>query len=323
MEKRYQVFISSTFVDLKEEREEVMKAILSLDCFPAGMELFPASNQSQFDYIKRIIDKSDYYILIIAGRYGTEDTDCIGFTEKEYDYARSKGIPVYSFIYKNIDRIERGKTDKSEVKLKKLKSFIEKVSKDKMCSYWENKDQLSNGVEKSLRKGFKDDPRNGWIKGHLSNINNDIENIKKENEKLQKLVQELKAKISEDEFSDVLIKGDRSIIIFYDVIRKDTSKLSGKSIKLTWNILFKNLQGYFYDYVEFDMSKSSIEHMLSKYLESDELTQIKIHTDDFNKIIYYFEELGLLNIMESEFESYVKISDKGKKYYKQLCIHKK
>ena len=41
-EKRYQVFVSSTYEDLQEERREVMQALLELDCIPAGMELFPA-----------------------------------------------------------------------------------------------------------------------------------------------------------------------------------------------------------------------------------------------------------------------------------------
>lgn len=64
MEKRYQIFISSTFADLEEERKEVMEAIINLDCFPAGIEMFPAVDIEQFEYIKSIIDQSDYYILI-------------------------------------------------------------------------------------------------------------------------------------------------------------------------------------------------------------------------------------------------------------------
>lgn len=53
MEKRYQVFVSSTYSDLIEERKEVTQAILECDCFPAGMELFPASNRKQWDVIKK------------------------------------------------------------------------------------------------------------------------------------------------------------------------------------------------------------------------------------------------------------------------------
>lgn len=180
MEKRYQIFISSTFADLEEERESVMKAVLNVNCFPAGMELFPASNKSQFEFIKGIINKSDYYVLIIAGRYGTEDTDGVGFTEKEYDYAREIGVPVYSFIYKNIDNIPIGKTDKDTKKLKKLKRFIQKVQEDKMCNYWENKDQLRSSVETSLRTAFDDESRTGWVRGDLKLFEHGRENIPRE-----------------------------------------------------------------------------------------------------------------------------------------------
>lgn len=48
MEKRFQVFVSSTYEDLQEERKEVMQALLELDCIPAGMELFPASSEDQW-----------------------------------------------------------------------------------------------------------------------------------------------------------------------------------------------------------------------------------------------------------------------------------
>ena len=75
MEIKYQIFVSSTYEDLKEERKEVTQAILECNCFPAGMELFPASNKSQWEIIKRVIDESDFYLVIIAGRYGSIGID--------------------------------------------------------------------------------------------------------------------------------------------------------------------------------------------------------------------------------------------------------
>jgi hypothetical protein len=71
MDKRYQIFVSSTFADLQQERQAVMQALLSLDHFPAGMELFPASDEDQWALIKGVIDDSDYYVLVIGGRYPT------------------------------------------------------------------------------------------------------------------------------------------------------------------------------------------------------------------------------------------------------------
>lgn len=45
MEKRYQVFISSTFEDLKEERKAIIETLLNAKYIPAGMEMFLASNE--------------------------------------------------------------------------------------------------------------------------------------------------------------------------------------------------------------------------------------------------------------------------------------
>ncbi|MCR9883896.1 DUF4062 domain-containing protein, partial [Vibrio alginolyticus] len=75
MEKRYQVFVSSTFADLQEERQQVIQALMEMDCIPAGMELFPATDEEQWEFIKRIIDDCDYYLLIIGGRYGSVSSD--------------------------------------------------------------------------------------------------------------------------------------------------------------------------------------------------------------------------------------------------------
>lgn len=50
--KKYQVFISSTYTDLKEERSAVMRCLLEMNCIPVGMEQSPASNMNQMNYIK-------------------------------------------------------------------------------------------------------------------------------------------------------------------------------------------------------------------------------------------------------------------------------
>lgn len=95
--KRYQVFVSSTYRDLIEERTAVMNCLLDNDCIPVGMEKFPAMPMSQRDYIKRLIDESDYYLLIVAGKFGSIDRETgMGYTEKEFRYALEKEIPINS-----------------------------------------------------------------------------------------------------------------------------------------------------------------------------------------------------------------------------------
>lgn len=80
--KRFQVFVSSTYRDLADERSAIFDTLMKLDCIPAGMKSFPAFDEEQLEYIKRIIDDSDYYVLVIAGRYGSLTEDGLSFTEK-------------------------------------------------------------------------------------------------------------------------------------------------------------------------------------------------------------------------------------------------
>ena len=99
----YEVFVSSTFEDLKEERAHVMWVLVERRCLPTGMEHFSASSRPAWDRIKRDIEACDYYLLILAGRYGSMvPGDAIGYTEREYDYARSIDKPVLAFFHADI-----------------------------------------------------------------------------------------------------------------------------------------------------------------------------------------------------------------------------
>ena len=79
---KYQVFISSTYTDLKEERRKVLDVLLMADCIPAGMEAFVATDNEQFEVIKKVIDYCDYYVLILGMRYGSISP--VYFSSKPY-----------------------------------------------------------------------------------------------------------------------------------------------------------------------------------------------------------------------------------------------
>src|SRR6266403_1562984 len=100
--KRLQVFVSSTFTDLRKERQAAVEAILTAGHIPAGMELFTAGDESQMDVIKQWIDESDVYLLILGGRYGSiEPKSGKSYTHLEYDYAIAKGKPFFACVIKD------------------------------------------------------------------------------------------------------------------------------------------------------------------------------------------------------------------------------
>ena len=129
MDKRYQVFISSTYADLQEERQEVIQARLELDCIPAGMELFPAASEDQRTLIKKVIDDSDFYMVIIAGRYGSLGPDGLSYTEMEYRYALDSGKPIIGFVHRSLGDLAASRSESTDEGKAKLGAFRDLVQK--------------------------------------------------------------------------------------------------------------------------------------------------------------------------------------------------
>ncbi|MBI3817899.1 MAG: DUF4062 domain-containing protein [Planctomycetes bacterium] len=189
MDKRFQVFVSSTFRDLFDERREVIQAILEIDCIPSGMELFPAANDESWQLIKRVIEESDYYCLIIGGKYGSVDKDGISFTEREYDYAIQAGIPILAFLHGQPDEIPHGKSERDPVALARLAGFRQKVMKDHICKEWTNAADLGAKVSRGLIKEIRSNPRVGWIRADQLKMLQDTTETRRRVEKLEQDVQ--------------------------------------------------------------------------------------------------------------------------------------
>lgn len=157
---KYQVFISSTYEDLKSERSQVIKAILEMGHIPVGMEMFSAADEEQWKIITRQIDETDYYVVIVGNRYGSV-TGGVSYTEKEYDYAVSKGIPALGFIVDSSVEPLAKHVDKEDEKVAALLKFKSKV-KQRPVGFWKTADDLHGKVSIALMKAFHTAPRIGW-----------------------------------------------------------------------------------------------------------------------------------------------------------------
>lgn len=164
-DKKYQVFISSTYEDLKEERKAVEETIIRSGDFPVGMEAFPAADEEQFDFIKTVIAQCDYYVLIVAGRYGSLAPDGKSYTEKEYDYAVEVGVPVLVMIREEREKLPAHHSELDGHKREKLDSFIHSVSTGRLRKSWSSPDGLKLAVREALDHAKATKTRAGWVRG--------------------------------------------------------------------------------------------------------------------------------------------------------------
>src|SRR5437016_967972 len=99
MIKKLQVFVSSTYTDMLAERQAAVEAILRAGHIPAGMELFAAGDESQLETIRRWIEESDVFMLMLGGRYGSiEPRSGKSYVELEYEHAIKEKKPFFTAI---------------------------------------------------------------------------------------------------------------------------------------------------------------------------------------------------------------------------------
>jgi len=207
-EKKYQIFVSSTYTDLIDAREKVFETVLKLYHFPIGMEMFSADDDEQWEVIKDTIDSSDYYVVIIGHRYGSVTEEGLSYTEKEYDYAKDQNIPILAFIRNRDVATKPHERDDNHNNFEKLNKFIEKASESKMCDFWKNEDELSTKIAIALPKIFRKTPRIGWIradKGVSPEVSEEIARLSKENRDLRTEKEHLQSLIN-DKKPDISVK---------------------------------------------------------------------------------------------------------------------
>lgn len=232
MEKKYQIFISSTYEDLKEERRKVQDTILSMYQFPIGMEMFSAGNEEQWEIIQETIDSSDYYVLIIGHRYGSViekgEYAGISYTQKEFRYALSKKVPVLAFLIDNNVSITPDKMEDDSVKKQKLDDFKKEAKDGRMVEWWTSPEDLASKVSIALTKQINRGKRPGWIRAdaidlvgtqkELVEMSKRIRELSEENEELKK-----NARVRMPKFL-VEINGSKEIKILYQDIDLSQTK---------------------------------------------------------------------------------------------------
>lgn len=312
--KKYQVFISSTYSDLKEERQRAIDAILLSNCMPAGMEAFAATDETQFDVIKRVIDLCDYYVLIIANRYGSifPGKD-ISYTEMEYDYACSKGIPVLAFIIDPAIKSEGDKIDSDDLSKSRLVLFKSKVSSNRLVSFWKTKDELFGYIISSLYNAITQFVRPGWIRGGEF----DEAKLLAENQELREKVRELENQLvktgtTDNKYRDIAFPMHYSETIY---VLTSRTRIDSKDINPTLGELFKHVSTSLTSKCSyFDFCKAVNNYVPGYHTSDTTIKQLKAQFLIYGLIIEHVEKLDKKN------ELFIELSEYGLDEMKKLNL---
>lgn len=331
---RHQVFVSSTYTDLVEERAEVLQAIWELDCIPTGMEAFVASNESQWDVIKRVINECDYYVLIIGGRYGSMTAEGISYTEKEYHYAKELGIPVLAFVHGKPDEIPVGKSEKDDALREKLSAFRSEVMSKHPIREWTTSSELGGLVSRSLIREIKVSPRPGWIRNDGSSpiaLLEQINDLTEENRKLRDVVD----KAGGDEIDDDLEQGDDKVELYGErligLVNHWNSSTEPWNALVSWDDIFRDVGPLLLN----EATEQQMRTALARFQVFDDLEEnceyrgsSSIQPECWNEVVIQLRALGFIAPGDkkrgvNDRNSYWKITPRGDRHLVKLLARRR
>ncbi|MBB5056062.1 hypothetical protein HDF16_000731 [Granulicella aggregans] len=294
--KRYQVFVSSTYADLMDERRAVIQALLEMNCIPSVMELFPASNEEQFTFIKGVIDDCDYYVLIVGGRYGSTTPEGLSYTEKEYDYALNKGLPVMSFIHEAPGSIPFDKSEADPALREKLDRFRDRAKTGKMVKMWKDPKDLPGAVTISLVHAMKTQPAVGWVRADqiaASDILSDLVNLQRRNGELEEQLRQAMPVVAD-------LASLEDPVEFTGTHRSSNYQASMQwRFTVTWGQLFERLGPHIlgcpndhHMYSQFELALKELYRETGKTL----LTSWTPHPHSFQRVKLQFIALNLAKV---------------------------
>ncbi|HEX5259562.1 MAG TPA: DUF4062 domain-containing protein [Sphingomicrobium sp.] len=344
---RYQVFVSSTYEDLREERQQATQAILEMNHMPSGMELFPASDLSQWELIKTVINECDYYVVIVGGRYGSvHKSTGLSFTEMEYDYATAQGVPVLGFIRKDLKKVASEFVETDPVARAKLEAFREKVM-SRTCRQFDEPVELGMMVMKSLMNEMRTNPRIGWVRANQARGKEDIEREQalmdevtakdKAIKKLERQVRDRSVPLQGIDRGDLAQGSDvyRLTATFQD----RNKRLVSTEIPLSWDEIFSVIAPAMYGYIlrkgapgynklvgSYSFEGGLIEYVRTRIVDQCGTRQINILPHQIDDILIQFRQLGLMAMVEKtkeddgeDFRGY-SLTSAGEEYLTRLKV---
>jgi hypothetical protein len=186
-ERKYQVFVSSTFTDLHEARQELMVALLEQGLIPTGMELHPGEGNKRWSVIQRIINECDYYLILLGGRYGTLSPIGLSHVHREFVHATTKRKPAIALLHDQPDQLPEDQRETQSSGQAKFRDFRQLLQDQASCYYWSSPADLEGVIKRAVPEFIAQNPVPGWVPaGQVTDLG-----ARREVQELQQRVDEL------------------------------------------------------------------------------------------------------------------------------------
>lgn len=303
-DKRYQVFVSSTYIDLQEERSVLTQALPTLGCLPCGLEVNPVG-AAAWTAIKKLIDESDYYVLLLGSRYGTLSPSGVSYTHMEYVYAATKQKPILVLMHESPDTRPAQFQEKTPEGRRQLNDFRNLLQKG-FVARWSDNRNLDTAVRQYLPQLIKSRPTGGWVRSTALSSPEQSREIDMLKQRISEMEQEREQWLTQQASSlGTLAQGQD----LFDVMYRCKAYAAGNCedvparSQLSWNAIFTSFAPHLSQPQHEDFMAAKIAERLQETALKDvqaarpkthAVTDISIAPLGFNTIKIQFRTLGLI-----------------------------
>jgi len=185
---KYHIFIGSTLDDLKSERRELPRIVTELGHTPVMADFLDGSAGSVSKLLQKTIEECDYFIALVAHRYGGPDG--ISPLFGECAVAARKGIPVLALIIDDKARWKPAKRETDETLVRRLDEFKSKLRGGPFAT-WSNIPDLCQKAQSLIVQELSLNSRPGWVRADRiidPTVANEISRLSSENDDLRRRI---------------------------------------------------------------------------------------------------------------------------------------
>lgn len=301
--KKYQVFISSTFTDMRAERQAAVEAVLLADHIPAGMELFSAGDKSQLDVIRKWIRDSDIFMLILGGRYGSIEPDSgLSYIELEYNYAQSLNKPFFAVVLSG-SALERKAKSSSDVFEKdnrtKYDAFKQRVL-GKISSLVDDEKDIKLYAFKAISDAIENNKLAGWVREseavNIQPLVDQIEQLSTSNSELRDEVERLDALAGQSTAIENIAGLDDKFRVNVTCDRHSWRETGRVTWDTTWGAIFSMIAPRLISHPNDAQVKDYLSNEVVKATGINDGYQEYIDEQDFQSIKIQLQALRLVQV---------------------------
>lgn len=184
LDKRYQVFISTSGSEMQPERIVLAQTLVGMGFFSWGLEQRTPLSTA---FARRQIDDCDYVVILLGSAYGEQSVSGVGYMHLEYIYAVTKQKPIIVFMHEEPSARDGVLHDDKPELREKFQEFRKLLQNevDQVFTYRSMRD-LEMAVRFNLPQMLERSPVLGWVRPqNIQVLQDEIDHLKSKLEQLE------------------------------------------------------------------------------------------------------------------------------------------